>query len=73
MSNNTQYAVKEVADSLFCILVDNVPEQSRYIERAATANLTQFHQLESRHRSHQWRSAPNGKNLPAETQKKNSV
>ena len=48
--NSSQYVLEQRSEDLFCIYYDNQEERHRYLERAATENITEFRLLESRHR-----------------------
>ena len=55
--NNTSFKfvdIKHGPDDIFCILVDNQEENRRFIEREATANISEFQKLTTRHRGFVW-------------------
>ena len=56
--NNTQYLVERgkssAGENLLCIMVDNLVDHARYLERPAVTNVTVFNDLVQTHQPYSW-------------------
>ncbi len=62
-ANNSQIEAERVSDSLLCMRRNNLEEADRYLDRAPVENVTEFQELESRHKRFLWSAANEKDNI----------